>query len=164
MPSIRAFALPALLVATLGLTACGDDDEPTTASTGTTAADTTPADTTADTTTTETDTTATDGGDTGSGADVAGLDADLQKRMTEYQEKWAKRSQELGTKLAGDPSNAKSEATKFFDEFEKDTQDLLDDVKASDLPDEAKKQFEDGSNQIKTAFEQIRKQLDQLPG
>ncbi|MCK9248100.1 MAG: hypothetical protein M0P31_03885 [Solirubrobacteraceae bacterium] len=153
MPSIRAFALPALLVMSLGLAACGDDDEDTTtASTPTTAADTTPADTTA----------GDDGGSTG--GDVAGVDAELQKRMTEYQEKWAKRSQELGTKLASDPSNAKAEATKFFDEFEKDTNDLLEDVKSSDLPDDAKKQFEDSSAQIKSAFEQIRTQLDQLPG
>ncbi|MGE4426242.1 MAG: hypothetical protein AB7G37_07315 [Solirubrobacteraceae bacterium] len=157
MPSIRAFALPAMLVATLGLAACGDDEDTPTASAPTTAADTVSADTT-------TDTTAVDDGGATPGADVAGVDAELQERMTEYQEKWSKRSQELGTKLASDPGNAKSEATKFFDEFEKDTEALLDDVEGSGLPDEAKAQFAQSSEQLKTAFDTIRQQLDQLPG
>jgi len=135
VPSFRALALPFLLVATIGLTACGDDDDsPSSSTSGTT---------------TSTTSSGGSGGSTDAPSALDGISDDakgeVEKIQKDLQEKITKVTQRM---QSGDlkTEEARKELTSIVEDGVKRLQDV----------DGVPKEFKD---QIQTQLDQLKKQL-----
>ncbi|MGE4427125.1 MAG: hypothetical protein AB7G37_11795 [Solirubrobacteraceae bacterium] len=134
MPSFRALALPFVLVATIGLTACGDDDDKPSSSSGTTTSSTSSSGDASGQTTPS----ALDGISDDAKGEVEKIQKDLQEKISDV----TKRTQsgDLKTK------DAQKELTGIVE-------DGVERLKNVDgVPDEFK-------DQIQTQLDQLKKQL-----